>query len=154
MTRATRDRRAPITVLAMTLAVAATWLWPAASQGDPLTASVVRVGWWSQQPGAQAQGDGGFQVAEAAQQKQSVAAVEVSVGDAESVTTATLKLTEGQSVNPDNAGLDACTTSGGWKDANPGAWGDAPPADCSSAVHLQRDAASTSWSGDISKLVQ
>jgi hypothetical protein len=149
-----RLRRPASAVLAMTAAVATTWLWPAASQGDPLTANVVRVGWWSQQPGAQPQGDGGFQVAEAAQQSQSVAAVEVSVGDAQSVTTATLKLTEGQSVNADNAGLDVCSTFSGWKDANPGAWADQPRSDCSGAVHLKRDAASTSWTGDVSKLVQ
>ena len=70
------------------------------------------------------------------------------------LTTATLKLTEGQSVNADNAGLDACSTFAGWKDANPGAWADQPRADCSGAVHLKRDAASTSWTGDVSKLLQ
>jgi hypothetical protein len=123
------------------------------SSGDSILASVAKVGWWSQQPGAQAQPEGGFQVTLGPSGPQSAAAVELSVGEGKDVKT-TLLLAEGQSVRSDAAALQACTIRGSWKAENPGAWTSVPGYDCGTSVMLARDAASASWKADVSKLVQ
>lgn len=122
----------------------------APAQADAVDASVARLGWWSQQPGAQAQPAGGFQIAAAGGSTQSVAAVDVKLGDGINPATK-LTLTQGQSVGT-GASVQACKVTRTWTPANPGAFAAAPTYDCARAVALTFDG-TASWSGDISSLV-
>ena len=149
-------RRGRVATGAFVVAAVTSFWWVAAapSQGSTLSASITKTGWWSQQPGAQAQPDGGFQVAQAATGPQSVAGLEVTVDQADGIT-ATLSLTQSQSVAGASAPtIQACSiVSSAWKADNPGAWGDQPPSDCGRKVDLQLDAASSTWKGDVSSLI-
>lgn len=149
-----RGRAWMVAVAAAATAGAGGLLGGVAARGDAVPASVVQVGWWSQQPGAQAQSGNGFQVTLGAQGNLSVAAVELNVGGASSATT-TLTLAEAStSVTASRAVLQACMIPGSWAPANPGAWTAAPPYDCSSKVALNRDASSSTWTADVSALAQ
>lgn len=145
-------RRSVTVSLAGVLAGVAWWAAAGPSAGSALSASVAKVGWWSQQPGAQPQPDGGFQVTNGPSGALSVAAIDVVIGDGTDIS-ASLTLAEGSSVGSDRAGLIVCTTSSSWSAANPGAWGDQPSSDCSRAVTMTRDAASVSWKANISGFV-
>jgi hypothetical protein len=109
-------------------------------------------GWWSSEPGASAQDGGGFQVSALGGTALSVAAVRFSTPSG--VTSAKLSLQEasGGFVTPATA-LQACVTTDQWQPANPGAMADAPEADCTRGVPLQRDATSLVWSADVAALL-
>lgn len=118
-----------------------------ALDGDPPGST----GWWSSQPGATAQPNGGFEVASAAGQPVAVAAVRFSTPSG--VTSATLTLQEsGGFVTPASA-LQVCTTTGDWKPANPGASADQPKSDCTQAIALTRDATKLTWTADVAPLL-
>lgn len=131
------------------LALAATaavivWTPPAGAQ-----ASIAATGWWTQRPGASDLPAGGFEVALYPQGPVSVAAVRVQ-GSAPS---ALLVLTEGEQVLGETARLQACPSRDPWTPANPGAWDDAPAADCeASSVPFGRGA-DGSWSADVAAMV-
>ena len=130
-------------------------LWSAGappSSGEEVGATVTKVAWWTRQPAARPQPEGGFQVSLAVDGPESVAAVEAQVADGEAVTVG-LTLKEGVSVGAERAALQVCTTAASWEPANPGDLAAAPITDCSRAVRLTRDPASTSWQGDVSTLV-
>lgn len=154
-----RRSRVRAVVAGFTALAATSFFWVAAapSQGDTLSATISKVGWWSQDPTAQKQPDGGFQVTLTAAGPQSVAAVEITLGEAQSVTSATLTLTETNNVaGPNGPALQACVASSStWKADNPGQWSDQPPNDCSRSVALQRDATASPvvYKGNISSLV-
>lgn len=110
------------------------------------------VGWWSSEPGASAQPDGGFMVSALGGTATSVAAVRFSTPSG--VTSATLSLQEasGGFVTPASA-LQVCVTTAQWQPANPGAMADAPKPDCTKKVALTRDTTALVWSGDVAPLL-
>ncbi|MEN3273646.1 MAG: hypothetical protein V7636_2407 [Actinomycetota bacterium] len=109
-------------------------------------------GWWSSEPGASAQDGGGFQVGAVGGNALSVAAVRFSTPSG--VTSAKLSLQEasGGFVTPATS-VQACITNDQWEPANPGAMADAPEADCSKGVPLERDADSLVWSAEVGSLM-
>ena len=120
----------------------------AALDGD----SPQSTGWWSSEPGASAQDGGGFQVGAVGGTAVSVAAVRFSTPSG--VTSAKLSLQEasGGFVTPATS-VQACITNDQWQPANPGAMADAPKADCSKGVPLERDATTLVWSADVASLL-
>lgn len=119
----------------------------AAADGDPPAA----VGWWTRAPGASAAPDGGFEVAALGSEPASVAALRFDVSG--TPTAATLTLVEsGGTVTPATA-LQVCTTTAPWEPANPGAYDDAPEADCAAAVDLTRDEEAAEWTAEVGSLL-
>jgi hypothetical protein len=120
----------------------------AALDGDPPS----NVGWWSSEPGASAQPEGGFMVSAIGGSATSVAAVRFSTPSG--VVSANLSLQEasGGFVTPATA-LEVCVTTDPWQPANPGAMADAPKPDCTNKIDLTRDQASLVWSADVSSLM-
>lgn len=118
-----------------------------ALDGDPPTTS----GWWTDQPGAAAQPDGGFEVGGVGGQSVSVAAVRFSTPSG--VTTATLSLQESGGFVTPASSLQVCPTVDPWEPANPGAMADAPAPDCTNPVPLTRDAAALVWTADVGTLL-
>jgi hypothetical protein len=116
----------------------------AAIEGDQPAA----VGWWSQDPTAAEQPDGGFQVAAAGGQPVSVAAVRFTVPDGATSATLHLQEAEGSVVSPTTA-LQACPTADQWEPANPGAFDDAPAPDCEVPIALTRDETALTWSASV-----
>jgi hypothetical protein len=116
----------------------------AAVSGDAPAA----VGWWTQDPTAAEQPDGGFQVAAAGGQPVSVAAVRFTVPDGATRATLHLQEAEGAVVGPTTA-LQACPTADQWQPANPGAFADAPKPDCATPIELTRDETALTWSGTV-----
>jgi hypothetical protein len=110
--------------------------------------SPTAVGWWSQDPTAAEQPDGGFQVAAAGGQPVSIAALRFTVPDGATTGTLELQEAEGGVVSPATA-LQACPTADQWEPANPGAFEDAPEADCTAPIDLTRDEATLTWSGTV-----
>ncbi|HVM55809.1 MAG TPA: hypothetical protein VM262_21670, partial [Acidimicrobiales bacterium] len=109
-------------------------------------------GWWSRDPSAREQPPGGFQIASLSGQPVSVAAL--GYAPADGTVTVTLRLQEADgSMVTDATALDVCTTTDAWEPANPGAYGDAPTPDCTSAVPLSRDAETLEWSAEVGHLV-
>ena len=120
----------------------------AALDGDPPT----NVGWWSQDPSAGAQPDGGFQVSGVAGEAVSVAAVRFSTPSGVVTANLTLQEADGGFVTPATA-LQVCKTTDPWEPANPGAYADAPAPDCSAPVALERDAEALVWSAPVGALL-
>ena len=118
-----------------------------ALDGDPPT----NVGWWSQDPTAASQPEGGFQVAGVAGEPVSVAAVRFSTPSG--VVTANLSLQESGGFVTPAAGLQVCKTTEPWEPANPGAYEDAPTPDCSAPVTLERDADAMVWTAPVGALL-
>lgn len=141
-------RRARWILLAIALAALSA---PVAVSAAPTAAiTVTDVGWWSRRPGASAQPAAYFEVASGLQGEESVAALRVPLAAA--VLSATIELAESGGVAQQAAVLKLCTTSAPWAPANPGAFADAPRADCSISVEPKRDA-SGRWSADITNLL-
>lgn len=107
------------------------------------------VGWWSDRPTAQAQGDGGFEIAPALDGT-SVAAIAQAVPSGQ-VQSAALTLTESGGLNQASGSVIACA-SGGFAAADPGPIEEAPATECPSGVTLTRSDDGV-WSGDVSSLV-
>jgi hypothetical protein len=145
-------RRRALRVVTAAGFVAAALVMAAPSDGSTLTSSVARVGWWSQQPGAQPQPEGGFQVATGPSGDLSVAAVDVSISEGSDVAaTLTMEGSETSLGSTHPAVLQVCVAATPWKDANPGAWADAPQPDCSPAAKVTGDG--SKWTADVSQLV-
>ena len=119
-----------------------------ALDGDP----PANVGWWSQDPTASAQPDGGFQVSGIAGEAVSVAAVRFSTPSGVVTANLTLQEADGGFVTPATA-LQVCKTTEPWEPANPGAYDDAPTPDCSAPVSLERDADALVWSAPVGALL-
>lgn len=109
-------------------------------------------GWWSQDPTASEQPEGGFQVSSVAGQPVSVAALRFETPSG--ITRATLSLQEadGSFVTPASA-LQVCRTAVPWEPANPGPYDDAPEPDCSAPIALTRDADALVWSAEVGTLL-
>lgn len=126
-------------------------LSPAATAAE--AAAITAVGWWSQRPGATELPAGSFEVALLPNAPQSIAALRVEV-KAAPLTSALLELTEAEQVLGEVARVQACPTNDDWTPANPGAWGDAPVADCEgSSTVLGRNADGT-WTADVESLLR
>lgn len=109
------------------------------------------VGWWSRDPSASAQPDGGFQVAGLANEPVSIAAVRFSTPSG--VVTANLSLQESGGFVTPASSLQVCKTIEPWEPANPGAYDDAPAPDCTAPVTLERDAEAMVWSAPVGALL-
>lgn len=115
--------------------------------------TVEEVGWWSSQPTAVAQPEGGFQVAAGPQgDPQSVAAIRISIA-ATAIDELRVHLVEasGGTIGAELGTLRVCTTTAPWTAANPGKLADAPVADCTSSATLTRTT-DGSWLGDLTNL--
>ena len=146
-------RRRRLLGLGVAIVAAGSWFATSApTRADTVSASVSKVGWWTQQPGAQPAPDGGFQIANSAGGTLSQAAADIAVGIGSGVS-ATITLTEGQSVHSDAAGIQICLAATPWKAANPGALADAPQSDCSRTLVMKRDATATTWTADLGGLL-
>lgn len=119
-----------------------------ALDGDP----PAKTGWWTSEPGAAAQPDGGFQVGALGGQAVSVAAVQFSAPSGVTSAKLTLQEASGGFVTPASS-LQVCVTTASWEPANPGAMADAPAADCSQKVDLTRDADKLMWTGEVAGLM-
>lgn len=117
------------------------------------TAPATATGWWTRQPLAQPVADDGFEVAWAAEQEQSMAAVRVDFSAAAGATVQ-LALKEAGGNAADQGGVVVCVTTDAWAPANPGSYADHPEADCEAgpSVELSRDADATEWTGDVTSL--
>lgn len=146
------SRRRTLRVVTAAGFVVAALVMAGPSDGSTLTSSVARVGWWSQQPGAQPQPEGGFQVATGPSGDLSVAAVDVSISEGSDVAaTLTMEGSETSLGSTHPATLQICVAATPWKEANPGAWADAPQPDCSPAAKVTGDG--SKWTADVSQLV-
>ena len=130
------------------LAAPGSGLGPAVASASQAAPGITSVGWWTRRPTAAAQALGGFEVADGPQGTTSLAALRVFVG---SGTRVTLVLSESAAPSG-TAALDVCVTTSGWVEANPGAFADAPVANCAGAVHLARDTATGAWSADVTAI--
>jgi hypothetical protein len=120
----------------------------AALDGDPPS----NTGWWSSEPGASAQPDGGFQVGAVGGTATSVAAIRFATPSGVSSAQLSLQEASGGFVTPATS-LQVCVTTAAWEPANPGAMADAPAADCAQKAPLTRDATSLVWSADVTALL-
>lgn len=141
--RATKKSAALVVIAAVLLAAGIA----GALDGDPPAAS----GWWTDQPGATAQPDGGFQVGGIGGQPVSVAAVRFSTPSG--VVSATLSLQESGGFVTPATSLQVCPTTDPWEPANPGPMADAPAPDCSEPVVLTRDADKLEWTAEVAGLL-
>lgn len=119
-----------------------------ALEGDPPS----NTGWWSQNPGAAEQPDGGFQVASLAGQPVSVAALRFAPPSGVTSARLTLQEADGGFVTPAST-IQVCRTTEPWEPANPGAYEDAPTPDCAAAVPMTRDAEALVWSAEVASLL-
>lgn len=123
--------------------------WRAGAQA--VEVGVTAVGWWSSNPVAVAQPEGGFQVAAGPDgSTQSLAAVRLSIA-ATHVDSLPVHLVESSSVGTDFGILRMCTTKDAWTAANPGTMDSAPKPDCSVSASLTRTV-DGSWLGDAAAL--
>src|SRR3954454_6586929 len=144
MLKAPLSRVAP---LALALVV---WVVVPTSAGADVP--VTDVSWWTRSPAPPSVPAGGFSVGSAPDGSLSVAAIHVNVSHGASK--ANIQLTEASTGEGSQAGaIDVCRAKAEWVPANGGNMNQAPPADCASAVHLTRDAASGVWTGDLMPLL-
>lgn len=123
--------------------------WRAGAQA--VEVGVTAVGWWSSNPVAVAQPQGGFQVAAGPDgSTQSLAAVRLSIA-ATKVDSLPVHLVESSSVGTDFGILRLCTTKDPWTAANPGTMDTAPKPDCTVVANLTRTT-DGSWLGDAAAL--
>ena len=123
--------------------------WHADAQA--VEVGVTEVGWWSSNPIAIPQPEGGFQVAAGPDgSTQSLAAIRLSIAAA-SVDSLPVHLVESSSVGTDFGILRLCTTNDAWTAANPGTLDTAPKPDCTTSANLTRTL-DGSWLGDAAAL--
>ena len=123
---------------------------PALAATGATAASVVDVGWWTRQPGAEAQPGDGFEVALGIDgDPQSVAALRMRAQGG--LTSARLTLTEAGGSGQDDATLRVCRTAARWSEADPGAYEDAPKPSCASSAELTREG--TEWTAEVASLL-
>ena len=119
---------------------------PDAHAADP---AIARVGWWTRSPSASAP-DGGVVVGTAADGPESVAAIEIDLGDG--ATDASIELAEAGGSLQDAAAILVCGTDESWETADGGELAEAPQPDCADGVPLARDE-SGSWRADVGALL-
>lgn len=142
--------RRAVVVVAGAVALALLPPWRVDAQ-DAVDVSVTEVGWWSSQPTAVAQPEGGFQIAAGATgEAQSVAALRLSMPAAK-VDSLQVRLVESSSLGTELGVLQLCRTSDPWTAANPGAFDDAPEPDCTVSAGLTRTTDGV-WLGDAAAL--
>ena len=120
---------------------------PAGAQDPPS-----QVGWWSSDPTAASQPEGGFHVSAVAGQATAVAALRFATPSGTTSATLTLREADGGFVSPATA-LQVCVTSAPWEPANPGAMDDAPEADCTAPATLERDPDALTWTAQVGTLL-
>ena len=118
---------------------------PDAHAADP---SIARVGWWTRSSSATAP-DGGVVVGTAADGPESVAAVEIDLGDG--ATDASIELVEADGSLQDAAAILVCVTDEPWEPADGGELADAPQPDCADGVPMARDEGT--WRADVGALL-
>lgn len=122
-----------------------------ATAAEPVDVTVTEVGWWSTNPAALPQPDGGFQVAATPTgESEAVAALRLVIAGS-AITSLEVQFDEASSVGTEFGALKLCPTTDQWAGANPGAAADAPNPDCSTSVVLTRTLDGV-WLGDLADL--
>lgn len=115
-------------------------------------ATVSDVGWWSRTPSTTTP-EGGFQVAKGPDGDTSIAAVRIAIDG--SLTQALLILAETTGgFLQESAVIDVCPTTAAWTAVVAGPLDEAPEADCTRKVPINRDATTGSWTADLMPLVE
>ena len=118
---------------------------PEARAADP---AIARVGWWTRSSSADAP-DGGVVVGAAADGPESIAAIEVDLGDgADGVQ---LALAEAGGSLQDAASILVCVTDDAWAPADGGDLAEAPEPDCDEGVVMARE--DGAWRADVDALL-
>jgi len=147
-------RRAATLLAAVAIAVplAGVSLPPASAQESAPEPQIVAVGWWTRSATQQAP-SGGLAVAAGPDGPVTVAAISVSVGDAD-VFTASLEAVETGGFAQEASSIVACyTPDNGWEPEEGGSLDDAPEASCADdGVLLFRDGDARTWSGELASL--
>ena len=138
-------------VVVLALIVAAAGFDAGSDPARAAEATVVEVGWWSRTPGTTTP-EGGFQVAKDASGETSVAALRIQYQGP--LTSAMLILTEATSgYLKEGAVVEACPTTAAWTPAVGGPLDEAPAADCTTKIPLERDGVTGSWRADVTNLL-
>lgn len=132
---------APLVVLIAAGLVMAT-AWPVRAAGD-----VIAVGWWTRLPTASAP-EGGINVGSAPDGPNSVAAIQIDLGDG--LSSLQISAVEAGGA-PQAAVIRACPAAEGWAPEPGGALEDAPDIDCTNSVRFTR-ADDGLWSADVGAL--
>jgi hypothetical protein len=139
-------------VLAVALMAALAPAGAARAQESAPDPQIVAVGWWTRSATQQAPKEG-LAVATAPDGPVTLAAISVSVGDAE-VISASLQAVETGGFAQDASSIQACyTADNGWKPVEGGSLDDAPQPACGDgSVLLSRDGDARIWSGELGQL--
>lgn len=137
-----------VALLGSVVAVQAGGGQPAQAAG----ASISDIGWWSRTPSTTTPA-GGFQVAKGPDGDTSVAAIRVAIDG--SLTQALLLLAETTGgFLQESAVIDACPTTAAWTPIVAGALADAPEADCTRKLPVERNATTGSWTIDLLPIIE
>ncbi|MEX2293637.1 MAG: hypothetical protein WD691_07585 [Acidimicrobiales bacterium] len=139
--------------LAVTTGLGLMFLSPSVARAsEEVDVTVAEVGWWSTNPAALPQADGGFQVgATPTGETQDVAALRLVIAGS-SISSLQVQFDEASSIGTQFGALKLCRTNDPWVAANPGAATEAPNPDCSAAAVLTRTLDGV-WLGDAAELV-
>ena len=115
-------------------------------------ATISDIGWWSRTPSTTTP-EGGFQIAKAPDGDTSIAAVRIAIDG--SLTQALLILSETTGgFLQESAVIDACPTTAAWTAAVAGPLAEAPEADCTRKVALQRSPTTGQWTLDLLPFIE
>lgn len=115
-------------------------------------ASVSEIGWWSRTPSTTTPA-GGFQIAKAPDGETSVAAVRVTIDGTLTQALLILSETTGGFLQ-ESAVIDACPTVAAWTAAVAGPLAEAPKADCTRKVAVERNPTTGSWTLDLLSFIE
>ena len=115
-------------------------------------ASISEVGWWTR-AASPATPAGGFQIARAPDGDTSIAAVRVAIDGTLTQALLILSETTGGFLQ-DSAVIDACPTTAAWTAAVAGPLAEAPEADCTRKIPVERNATTGSWTVDLLPLIE
>ena len=140
--------------IAFVVAVLASFVAVDAGRGPAQAAgaTISDVGWWSRTPSTTTPA-GGFQIAKSPDGDTSVAAVRIAIDGTLTQALLILAETTGGFLQ-ESAVIDACPTVAPWTAAVAGPLAEAPEADCTRKLALQRDATTGSWTVDLLPLIE
>ncbi len=144
-------RRLALTAVVLSAMALLGLIVPWSASAETIDVGVTEVGWWSSNPIAIPQPEGGFQVVAGPDgSTQSLAAIRLSIA-AVSIDSLPVHLVESSSVGADFGMLRLCSTKDAWTAANPGTLESAPTPDCTISAGLTRTT-DGSWLGDAAAL--